>query len=149
MAEGLCIYCGDMFELSPRHNNQTCCVRAACQKAKKAEWQRRKMKTDPEYRASQKVSQGKWAQSTPRYWKEYRKNHPEKAERNRLLQAVRNRRAKARRIGAKMDASGLIAKMDASKPSNIKVAGRYWLVPVIAKMDALEANIVVISRCCV
>jgi predicted transposase YbfD/YdcC len=103
------------------------------------------MKTDTEYRASQKVSQSKWAQSTPHYWKEYRKNHPEKAERNRLLQAVRNRRAKARRIGAKMDASGLIAKMDASKPSDIKVAGRYWLVPVIAKMDALEVNIVVMS----
>ncbi len=147
MAEGLCIYCGDLFGLSPRHRNQTCCAKVECQRAKKAEWQRRRMKTDPEYRANQRVSQGKWAQSTPHYWKEYRKNHPEKAERNRLLQAVRNGRAKARRIGAKMDASGLIAKMDASKLSNIKVAGRYWLVPVIAKMDALEANIVVLSRC--
>lgn len=149
MAQALCCHCGYLFELSPRHKNQTFCKKAECQRAKKAAWQRQKMKTDPEYRLGQKLSQSKWARSNPHYWKAYRQNNPEKAERNRLLQTVRNRRAKARRLNAKMDASSLIAKMDASKTSNIKVVGRYWLVPQIAKMDALEVNIVVISRCCV
>ena len=62
---------------------------------------------------------------------------PKKAKRNRLLQTVRNKQAKARRLNA---------KMDASSAGNIKVVGRYWLAPVIAKMDALEVNIVVLSR---
>ena len=43
-----CVYCGDFFDPSPRHKNQTACKRAKCQKAKKAAWQRHKMKTDPD-----------------------------------------------------------------------------------------------------
>jgi len=31
-----CIYCGDFFDSSPRHKNQTACKKEACQKAKKA-----------------------------------------------------------------------------------------------------------------
>jgi hypothetical protein len=36
----------------------------------------------------------------------------------------------------------LIAKMDASKSDNFQVLGQFWLLPVIAKMDALKVNIV-------
>ncbi len=35
----------------------------------------------------------------------------------------------------KTDAS-LIAKMDASNTTSLKVVGQFWLVPVIAKIDA-------------
>ena len=41
----------------------------------------------------------------------------------------------------------VIAKMDASKqekPRKLKLMGQYWLVPMIAKMDPLKANIVAI-----
>jgi hypothetical protein len=40
-----------------------------------------------------------------------------------------------------MDAS-LIAKMDASNSDNFEVLGQFWLIPVIAKMDALKVNII-------
>jgi len=61
----------------------------------------------------------------------------EKAERNRLLQAIRNRR---RRHPLEVDHQ-LIAKVDASIVNKFKAVGQYWLVPVIAKVDALKVNI--------
>jgi hypothetical protein len=86
-----CIYCGDFFGPSPRHKNQSVCKKQACQKAKRAAWQRYKMKHDPVYRANQKSSHQQWLVTTRGDWKAYRKRNPEKAERNRILQHQRNR----------------------------------------------------------
>ena len=136
-----CIYCGDFFDPSPRHKNQSACQKEACQKARKAAWQRYKLKHDPVYRANQNNSQRQWLAGKPGYWKAYRKKNPAKAERNRILQRQRNRKARCRPTVAKMDPS-LIAKMDPSKPDNFQILGQFWLVPVIAKMDALKVNII-------
>ncbi|MDD3816356.1 MAG: hypothetical protein PHZ02_17130 [Desulfocapsaceae bacterium] len=144
--EILCVYCGDLFEASPRHKNQIACKKPACQRARKAEWQRRKMRTDPVYSAYQKISQKEWARTHPGYWKTYRKNHPEKADRNRVLQAVRNRKARTKNAHVKME-TPLIAKMDASKGDGFQPLGQFWLIPVIAKMDALKVNIVKVPLC--
>lgn len=140
MEQILCVYCGDLFEPSPRHKNQTACKKAQCQRAKKAAWQRHKMKTDPDYKFNQKVCQRQWTEANPGYWKEYRKRNPEKSERNRILQAIRNRRARSKQGDDHLDPL-LIAKMDASKSDNFEVLGQFWMVPVIAKMDALKVNL--------
>ena len=140
MEKILCVYCGDLFDPSPRHKNQTACKKEECQRAKKAAWQRHKMRTDPDYRFNQKVCQRQWVEAHPGYWQEYRKRKPEKAERNRILQAIRNRRARSNQGDEKMDPF-LIAKMDASKHDNFEVLGQFWMVPVIAKMDALKVNL--------
>lgn len=103
------------------------------------------MRTDPDYRFNQTLSNKKWAEANPDYWKEYRKKNPEKVERNRILQTIRNRRrSKNQDVNAKVDTS-LIAKVDASKSSNFRLVGQFWLVPVIAKVDALKVNIHEIS----
>ncbi len=94
----------------------------------------------------EKSSQHKWLVATPNYWKTYRKRNPEKAERNRILQAARNRKARAPCPDAKMDAA-VIAKMDPSNSDNFQVLGQFWLIPVIAKMDALKVNIIKIPIC--
>ena len=141
-----CLYCGDFFDPSPRHKNQSACKKAKCQKAKKAAWQRHKLKTDPIYAANQKSSQQHWIKANPGYWKQYRQNNPQKAERNRILQAARNRKARAPSSDAKMHPS-VIAKMDASNSDNFQVLGQFWLIPVIAKMDALKVNIIKIPIC--
>ncbi|MFH1350694.1 MAG: hypothetical protein ABII26_07110 [Pseudomonadota bacterium] len=140
MEKILCVYCGDLFDPSPRHKNQTACKKEECQRAKKAACQRHKMKTDPDYRFNQKLCQRQWVESRPGYWKAYRENNPEKAERNRILQAIRNRRARSKQ-GDDNLAPLLIAKMDASRHDNFEVLGQFWMVPVIAKMDALKVNI--------
>ena len=133
-----CCHCGGYFSPSPRHRNQRFCRRSGCQRARKAEWQRNKMHTDPEYRANQRQSHQEWLRANPSYWKDYRKRKPEKAERNRLLQALRNRRrGRFHEANARGDPP-LIAKMDASKPEDFRPIGQFWLVPVIAKMDALK-----------
>ncbi len=146
MEKILCVYCGDLFEASPKHKNQTACKKPECQRAKKAEWQRHKMKTDPVYNASQKISQKQWARENPDYWKKYRSKHPEKVQRNRVLQAIRNRKARSKDISRGM-ALPLIAKMDASKSDRFHAFGQFWLIPVIAKMDALKVNMVEIPIC--
>ncbi|MBW2610572.1 MAG: hypothetical protein JRC68_09545 [Deltaproteobacteria bacterium] len=131
-----CFSCGDYFPSSPRHKSQRYCKKPKCQRAKKAEWQRHKMHTDPEYKAGQRQSHQEWLRANPNYWKGYRKRHPEKAERNRILQIIRNRRRrKPEGSDADTDTS-LIAKMDASKRNDFGLVGQFWLVPVIAKMDA-------------
>jgi hypothetical protein len=104
------------------------------------------MKTDSIYRANQKNSQEQWARANPDYWSKYREKNPEKAERNRILQAIRNRRARSSDLDAKIE-QGVIAKMDASKGDNFEVLGQFWMVPVIAKMDALKVNILKIPIC--
>jgi hypothetical protein len=104
------------------------------------------MNNDPIYSANQKSSQKQWVMANPGYWKAYRKKNPEKAERNRILQAIRNRKARASDSGAQME-EGAIAKMDASKGDNFEVLGQFWIVPVIAKMDALKVNILKIPIC--
>jgi len=104
------------------------------------------MRTDPDYRLNQKMSNKKWAEAHPGYWKVYRKNNPKKAERNRILQTIRNRRRpKKHKTDVKVDPS-LIAKVDTSITDKIKVVGQFWMVPVIAKVDALKVNIYEIPK---
>jgi hypothetical protein len=102
------------------------------------------MQTDPDYRYNHKLSNQKWAKANPGYWKGYRSQHPEYVERNRILQAVRNRRrTRWDKLKAKDD---LIAKVDASLFCKNRMVGQFYLVPVIAKVDALKVNIFDISR---
>jgi hypothetical protein len=136
-----CVYCGDFYDSSPRHKNQTSCKKRECQKAKRAAWQRYKMKHDPVYRANQKSSHQKWLKATPGYWENYRKRNPEKALRNRILQVLRNRKARSCLMDVKMNTPP-IAKMDPSEFDNFQILGQFWLVPAIAKMDSLKVNII-------
>jgi len=98
------------------------------------------MACDPDYRANQKQGQADWLSRNADYWKRYRAAHPEQAERNRDLQKVRNKRRHSQGV-VKMDAS-VIAKMDTSRSDKASVGswlpGSFWLVPVIAKMDAIK-----------
>ncbi len=138
-----CIHCMEFF--TPRNRKQNCCTTPKCQRARKATWQRTKMHNDPDYRAEQKLSQKKWILANPDYWKKYRIKHPEKAQRNRELQLIRNRRrTKQLNLNVKMDTS-LIAKMDARKSNEFNLIGQFWLVPVIAKMDVRKVNIYTIT----
>jgi len=118
-------------------------MKPACRRARKAAWKRNKMRTDPDYRYNQKLANQKWAKTHPGYWKDYRSRHPEYVKCNRILQAVRNRR---RRTHHQSDGHGnLIAKVDASIFNKNRLVGQFYLVPVIAKVDALKVNIFDIS----
>ena len=128
-----CLGCSVFF--IPRNKLQQYCSKPRCQKARKALWQRSKKKIYPEYRENQKLSQQKWLRENPDYWKNYRQKNPAKTDRNRLLQKIRNRRIDKK---ANIEKPTLIAKMDARKFNNIGLEGEFWLIPVIAKMDAAK-----------
>jgi len=134
-----CLHCAALF--IPRNKNQSYCSCQECQRARKAAWQRIKIKTDPDYRVTKKLSQQKWVANNPGYWKAYRNHNPEKAQRNRLLQTIRNRR----RSTAPKASDTLIAKKDASNHLDFQPIGQFWLVPLIAKLDAAKVNIYTIT----
>jgi hypothetical protein len=138
-----CCHCGEFFTPDPRHKSQVYCEKPGCRRARKAAWKRNKMHTDPDYQYNQKLANQKWGKEHPSYWKEYRSRHQDYVKRNRILQAVRNRR---RVTGHQPDAKGnLIAKVDASIFNKYRMVGQFYLVPVIAKVDALKVNIFDIS----
>jgi hypothetical protein len=131
-----CVHCGTFF--NPRNSKQNYCSTSDCQRARKAAWQRFKMRTDAEYRTQQNLSRQKCLKNNPYYWRDYRRRNPDKTERNRALQHIRNRRKRC--VGEEA-----IAKMDARNPKHFELVGRFYLVPVIAKMDVSQVNIYTIS----
>ena len=138
-----CLCCGRFF--IPRNKKQNYCSTIRCQRARKADWQRHKIRTDPDYKRDQRISQKKWLSSNKDYWKRYRLKNSEKAERNRALQRLRNKnRSKKVQLNnpniAKMD-----VRKETLKAASIGSSGQFWLVPVIAKMDAAKVFLRVMS----
>lgn len=136
-----CVHCGKFF--TPRNRKQNYGTDPDCQRARKAAWQRYKMKTDADYRTQQKLSHQKWVCDHPGYWKRYRQHNPDKTERNRTLQHIRNRR---KRQQDQPPSGSVIAKMDARKSYDFDLLGQFYLIPVIAKMDVRKVNIYTISN---
>ena len=132
-----CIHCKKGLVPNPRSKGQRYCGLPACQRARKAMWQRQKMALDRDYRLNQKDAQDQWREDNPGYWDRYRASHPEYCDRNRQLQKQRDAKRRARRL-AKMDA------LSQPKPVN---PGTYYLIPLmpnLAKMDALTQRITII-----
>lgn len=143
----ICRHCKEVVLKNPRCPEQAYCGKPDCRKARRREWQRQKIKTDPDYRANQKQSQKHWQEKNKGYWKQYRKQKPLKAERNRILQKVRTRGVNpgnTRQL--KMVIPEKIAKMDPLDGRKLTLSGMFWLVPKIAKMDSLMVFITDIKR---
>lgn len=137
-----CPHCGERFTPHPSVPHQEYCNKAECQRARKHMWEVKKMKQDKDYRETKQESQKKWARNNPGYWREYRRTHPESAERNRIKQRGRNLR---RRKG-----NGLIVKSDELFKPPVLVPGKYMLVAMnengIAKSDELIVQISFVSK---
>lgn len=131
-----CACCSIFF--IPRNKNQLFCSSRSCQCARKAFWQKQKIANDPDYKQQQRLSQQKWLAKKRGYWKEYRSKNPEKVARNRSLQRIRNMQNRGGAQNSESSKSVLIAKMDARKGFSHKLSGQYWLVPMVAKMDAVK-----------
>jgi hypothetical protein len=130
-----CAHCRRLFQPNPRVKDQRYCSEKPCQRARKNLWQWQKLASDPDYQANQRECDRQWRKRHPDYWRLYRRRHPRSAERNRLFQRARN---------GKRRPPPVIAKMDASKPSLSVIPGTYYLVPEIAKMDALTRKVILI-----
>ncbi|MBU0464568.1 MAG: hypothetical protein KKE12_13370 [Proteobacteria bacterium] len=132
-----CPACSTFF--IPRNKSQSFCSEPGCQRIRKALWQKQKLASDPDYKGDQRLSQKKWLKNNPDYWKYYRRHNPEKAARNRSLQKIRNMKKQHPSKPSKIIG---IAKMDARRSMMQSLSGQYWLVPTVAKMDAVKIFIV-------
>lgn len=101
-----CACCGRPFEPRPQVPDQAFCPSRECQRARKRQWQRDKLKSDPDYRVNQRAAQEAWAQRNQDYWRNYRAAHPEYEDGNRNRQRLRD--ANGRDVDlAKMDVCDL------------------------------------------
>jgi hypothetical protein len=72
---GCCLYCKCTFLRSPYRPQQTVCSRPECQRRRRADYHRRKLEADPEYRQIAHDSQKKWREAHPDYLPHYRAAH--------------------------------------------------------------------------
>ena len=86
-----CACCGLHFVPRPQVPDQAYCSAPDCQRARKRQWQRSKLQSDPDYRINQRAAQQAWAQRNPDYWRNYRDARPDYAQRNREQQRSRDR----------------------------------------------------------
>lgn len=91
-----CPYCQQSFQPSLYRPQQSVCSQPACQRQRRADYHRRKIQSDPEYRQVVRDSQKKWRAAHPDYHRRYRDTHPAAVERNREQQRQRDRK---RRVG--------------------------------------------------
>ena len=127
-----CVHCRCLFVPNPRAKTPRFCAKQACQRARKAQWQRDKMATDPDSRANQRDCQQRWQRQHPQSWREYRHQRAASRERHRRLQRHRDRNRRLRPL----------AKMDMCEPGTAIQPGVYHLIPAVgphlAKMDVLS-----------
>jgi hypothetical protein len=140
----VCPCCQKPFTPYRHVPDQRYCEKRGCQRARKREWERRKLAADPDYRATRVESQRTWLESRTDYWREYRASHPEAADRNRERQRERNRRRRhpPDTPEAPPEAS-VIAKTDAYPsgcPDSALPSGRYALVFVGDESPGLIAK---------
>jgi len=90
MGERRCRYCEKTFQASKYQPQQTVCSEPACQKRRRTEYRRQKLKADEEYRQVCRDSSRKWRSRNPEYWKRYREKHPDTVAQNREHQQGRD-----------------------------------------------------------
>jgi len=137
-----CAGCNKPFHPRAQSPKQCYCASPACQRERRRRWQRQRRQSDPEYQDNQARAQESWAERHSDYWREYRRTHPEYAERNRSMQRERDARRRER----------VLAKMDVKTRDSPVPSGTYRLSPVrhedLAKMDAWMVEITVVSKEC-
>jgi hypothetical protein len=135
-----CSACGCVFLPRPQSPRQSYCTRPECRRERRRIWQLAKRQTDPDYLLNQVRAQQAWAARNPEYWRHYRQEHPENAERNRVRQRER------RRLGKHAE----VAKMVASSSAFLREEGTYRLVHLDpengANMDSWTVRLTVLSH---
>jgi len=92
LASRPCRYCQQSFQPSRFRPAQTVCSQPDCQRQRRSDYHRAKIKSDPEYAEGVRDSQRKWRETHPDYQQNYRQSHPQSAEQNRDRQRGRDRK---------------------------------------------------------
>lgn len=95
-----CLYCRETFLPSHYHPDQAVCGAPDCQRQRRAEYHRAKLRNDPSYRAQCQDSQKQWREQHPEYMRAYRQSQrargtavrpkPQRSDLISLLERVKN-----------------------------------------------------------
>ena len=113
MLSRCCRYCQQIFQPSKYHPRQSVCSEPACQRRRRSEDHRERIRKDTAYASDVRASQKKWRQANPDYWERYRKDHSEATERNRRQQKRRDQ--KRRLVNLAKNTLALDLKHEASE----------------------------------
>ena len=91
-----CPYCQCCFLPSVYRPRQVVCSQAECQRQRRSDYHREKLRTDPEYLQVAHDSQRKWRQAHPDYLRQYLAQHAQAIEQNRQRQQLRDRKRRIR-----------------------------------------------------
>jgi hypothetical protein len=91
-----CPFCQCSFWPSVFRPQQVVCSKPECQRQRRTNYHRHKLRTDSEYRQVARDSQRKWRQAHPDYLRHYFAQHAEAVERNRQLQPRRDQKRRIR-----------------------------------------------------
>ncbi len=95
---GCCVYCQCSFLRSPYRPQQAVCSRPECQRRRRADYHRRKLEVDPEYRQVVRDSQKQWWDEHPHYQQQHRQQSPVQVESNRQRQRGRDQKRRIERL---------------------------------------------------
>ena len=87
-----CRYCQQIFQPSIYRPQQSVCSEPECQRRRRREDHRERIRKDSGYAGDVRASQKKWRQANPDYWKRYRDEHPDAAKSNRQQQRRRDQK---------------------------------------------------------
>jgi hypothetical protein len=93
-----CRYCQQAFQPSKYRPDQAVCSQPECQRRRRRDYHREKLRSDPVYAQVIHDSQKHWCEDHPSYWKQYRERHPEVAERNRQRQLRRDQKRRIQNL---------------------------------------------------
>ena len=128
MPSKLCACCGLPFQPVPQVPDQAYCSQPVCQRARRQRWYQQKLESDPDYRENKQRSQRGWMDRNRDYWRQYRADKPDYADRNRSRQ----------RKKALPPSPAVLAKIDASNWPQTFKAGIYRITPI--QRDDSENN---------
>lgn len=134
-----CAACKRSFTPNPRAKNQRFCSQDSCQKERRRREQRERRRRDPAYRENEQRAQERRKQKKPHYSRDYRRNNPEAAERNRVGQRERDRRRREREV---VPGEVLATEAPSGADSPIR-SGTYELTPIAKGVLATEASMTV------
>jgi hypothetical protein len=145
MGEWRCLYCQKNFQPSKFQRRQAVCGEADCQRRRRADYHRRKLAADPEYRDVCRDSPRKWRSRNPDYWKQYRQKNPVAAERNRERQQIRDRKRRLRNLANNNSALDLkhsaaevwlVGPGAADLANNNSAQAQVWVIEALAPRRA-------------
>ena len=85
-----CRYCERSFTPKPRAPHQKICSQSECQRQRKSDYHREKLRSDPNYKETCLNAARKWRSAHPDYMGQYRASHANQVERNRTAQRQRD-----------------------------------------------------------